>query len=167
MCVFLNAGQFTWKDGNKVTTYYGPDDFHENATPVFFGQKFLITAESKSNWQYTSDMDHETLLRMLLKTMRARGARVTYTFRAVDEDGDGRINFTEFKNALNSLLGLTDGNAIPEIVCSEVFRYFDQSAENTELEGELSINEVAAQVQGHGFDGRRLSTQGLDQYLGK
>ena len=49
---------------------------------------------TKDNWQYSSDMDHDTLLNMLLLTMRARGARVTYTFRAVDEDGDGRINFT-------------------------------------------------------------------------
>tara|TARA_B110000208_G_scaffold186656_1_gene243500 strand:- start:180 stop:1106 length:927 start_codon:yes stop_codon:yes gene_type:complete len=153
------------KEGVTPTTYYGPDDFYLEAIPIFFGQKFLITAESKSNWQFTSDMDHDTLLSMLLNTMRARGSRVTYTFRAVDEDGDGRINFTEFTNALNSLLGLTSGNAIPELVCAEVFRYFDTSLHGDELEGELSINEVSAQVQGHGIDGRRLSQQNMDGYL--
>jgi hypothetical protein len=154
------------KEGITPTTYYKPDDFFAGAKPIFFGQTFEILSESKGNWQYTCDMDHDTLLNMLLRTMRARGARVTYTFRAVDEDGDGRINFTEFKNALNSLLGLTSGNAIPEIVCAEVFRYFDQSAHGTELEGELSVNEIAAHVQGHGSDGRKHSQlQGLEQYL--
>ena len=119
------------------TTYYGPADFFQGAMPVFFGQTFAILSESKDNWQYSNDMNHDVLLKMLLRTMRARGARVTYTFRAVDEDGDGRINFTEFKNALNSLLGLTSGNAIPELVCAEVFRYFDQSLHGDQLEGEF------------------------------
>jgi hypothetical protein len=82
------------KEGIAPTTYFAPDDFYQGARPVFFGQTFEIISESKDNWQYSSDMDHDTLLNMLLLTMRARGARVTYTFRAVDEDGDGRINFT-------------------------------------------------------------------------
>ena len=154
------------KEGVTPTTYYCPEDFYQNAEPVFFGQKFIILNESKTNWQYTNDMDHDQLLNMLLNTMRARGARVTTVFRSVDEDGDGRINFTEFKHALNSLLGLTTGDAIPEIVVAEVFRFFDQSAHGDALEGELSINEVAAHVQGHGNDGRRHSVvKGLQQYL--
>ena len=82
------------KEGIAPTTYFAPDDFYQGARPVFFGQTFEIISESKDNWQYSNDMDHDTLLNMLLLTMRARGARVTYTFRAVDEDGDGRINFT-------------------------------------------------------------------------
>ena len=76
------------------------------------------------------------------------------------------VLIAEFKNALNSLLGLSSGNAIPEITCAEVFRYFDSSAHGDALEGELSINEIAAQVQGHGTDGRKHSQlQGLDNYL--
>ena len=45
------------------------------------------------------------------------------------------VLIAEFKNALNSLLGLSSGNAIPEITCAEVFRYFDSSAHGDALEG--------------------------------
>ena len=70
---------------------------------------------------------HYVVSRLFAEPTRARGARTTATFRAFDEDGDGRINFSEMKLALNSLLGLADGNTIAEETVAHVFRAFDTS----------------------------------------
>jgi Ca2+-binding EF-hand superfamily protein len=102
---------------------------------------------------------------MLVSTMRARGARTTATFRAFDEDGDGRINFSEMKLALNSLLGLADGNTIAEETVAHVFRAFDTSPAGSKKEGEININELSAQILGHGTKQRHASVHEEAGYL--
>lgn len=147
--------------------YYSPADLYLGNIVVLFKHKFLITAESQGNWQYASDLDPESLFDMLIRTLRARGAKTTETFRKFDEDGDGRINFSEMKAALNSLLGLTEGNAISEETIAVVFRAFDQSTEGEETLGQLSINELSSQILGDAENSRRTSSSSseVNQYL--